>query len=121
MTAWAPPLLHKADGRADRLLGGALVGAEGEIGQEEGLPSGATSHHPGVVDHLVEGHGKRGLLPLDDHAEGVSHQGDVNAGLGEKLAVKGVVGGDGHDGRSRPLARPQSGNGESPGGASHDA
>ena len=96
LTASTPRLLDEALGVLDRLLVGALVGAEGHVAdQQRRLQPAAdgAGHH----QHLV--HADRGgrVVAEDDHRGGVADQDDVDAGLLGDLGRGIVVGGDHHD------------------------
>src|SRR5699024_11934147 len=58
-------LLHEPHGRLQRLGGGDLVGAEGQVGDDEGAPGGA-GDGGGHRHHLLHGDRQRGVLAEED-------------------------------------------------------
>ena len=96
LTASQPRLLDEALGVLDRLLVGALIGAEGHVADQQRTleaPAHGARHH----QHLV--HADRGgrVVAEDDHRGRVSDQDDVDARLVDDLRRGIVVGGDHHD------------------------
>ena len=53
--------------------------------------------HLGVVDHLVERHGQRAVVPLHDHRHAVAHQNAFDAGRVDQPGHRIVVRGDHRD------------------------
>jgi hypothetical protein len=89
-------LLDEAVGVLDRLLVGALVGAEGHVAdQQRGLQP--TADGLGEHEHLVHADGRRALMAQHDHRGAVAYQHDVDAGLLGDLGRRVVVCGDHHD------------------------
>jgi len=70
-----------------------LVGAEGHVGHDQGA-AGGRSHRPGVMEHLLHGHGQGVGAAEDDHGQGVADQDHVRAGLFHQPGRWEVVGGD---------------------------
>ena len=83
----------KPGGVADGLCGGGLVGAKGHVSDEEGALH-AASDGAGVVQHLVHGDWKGGLVTEDGHADGVADEDDINTGLVDEPRCGVVVGGE---------------------------
>ena len=88
--------LDEADGVAKGFGDVGVIGAEGHVGDDEGV-LGAAADGAGVVDHFVEGDGERVVVAEDDHAEGVADEEDVNAGLVGEARGRVVVGGEADD------------------------
>jgi hypothetical protein len=109
-------LLDEALRGTDRLLVGGLIGAEGEIGDEQravhAAPRGGGQHQ-----HLLDGHRDRGVVAEDDLGTGVADEHDVGAGGVDDLAAREVVGGDHHDRLAQALLLGQAwqGHGQPPG------
>ena len=70
--------LDQAAGVAQRILRAHLVGEERQVADEQ-RPLPRARHHAAVVDHLVERHRQGRVESLDDHAERVADQDDVDA------------------------------------------
>ena len=87
--------LHDADGAVEGFLGVSLVGAEGEVHHDQRALGGA-HHGLGVVNHLVQGDGQRGLVTRHHIRGAVAHQDDVHARLvhhgGHGVVVRGEHG-----------------------------
>ncbi len=72
--------LDDADGVAKGFGDVGVIGAEGHVGDDEGV-FGAAADGAGVVDHFVERDWEGVVVAEDDHAEGVADEEDVNTGL----------------------------------------
>ena len=89
-------LLEKTTGVAHRFGRVGLVAHERHVTHHHGL-TGPAGDQTGVVDHLVQAHRQGAVPALNDHAQRVAHQDQVEAGLIDQ-AGKGVdVGGHGGD------------------------
>ena len=88
--------LDEADGVAKGFGDVGVIGAEGHVGDDEGVFC-AASNGAGVVDHLVERHGKGVVVAEDDHAERVADEQDVYASLVGQARSRVVVGGETDD------------------------
>ena len=78
------------------LLPGILgigIAHERQVGHEKAAGS-ATTGAAGVVGHFFHGHGQGGIVPLQDHAQGIAHEYDLYAGFHENSGKTGVVGRD---------------------------
>ncbi len=86
-------LLHDADRAFQGELAVALVGPEGHVHYyQRALDS---SYHSGcVIDHLVEGNGKRRLVAMHDVGGTISHQHGVYARLVENAREREVIAGE---------------------------
>ena len=104
--------LHQPARRGQGALGGG-GGEEGQVADQQcaALPAGDAG---AVIDHLVHGHGHRGRVSLQDHAERVADQYHLDPGgvqqAGEARVVAGETadalaprlhGGEGRDGDRR--------------------
>ena len=91
------PGLHQHHGAAQRLFGGLVVGAKGQVANH---PSGAldaaqTAHHAfGVVAHGFQTDTRGAVQTLADHAQRVAHQNAFHASSIGHGGEGGVVGGD---------------------------
>jgi hypothetical protein len=94
-------LLHQPHGVVERLLG-RRVAHERHIDHEEGTPE-APRHATAVIDHLVDGHGHRGIETLNDHAEAIADEDDVGARKIDELREARVVRGKARDRLARLL------------------
>src|SRR6185312_4153036 len=88
--------LHDPDSRGQGLFGIGLVGPEWQIDHDEG-PVDPPNDRRGVVDHLVEGDGKGGLMSRHDIGSGVADQDDVDACAVEDPGEGVIVGSDHRD------------------------
>ncbi len=64
----------------DRLVGGHVEAQERHVHDQERVLH-APPDGPGMMDHVVEGDGQRGVVTQDHLAEGVAHQHHVDPGL----------------------------------------
>ena len=71
-------------------LGG--IAHEGHVPNQES-PTIAALHATDVIDHIFHGHRQSAVVPLQDHAKRIADQNDIYAGLTQKLAKTGVIGG----------------------------
>ena len=100
----AARLLENAAGRFDRPLDAQVIRRERQIDDDE-RPLDRPADHLGVIDHLVERHGQRRLVPLHDHRHAVADQNRVDARRIEH-GRRGIVVGRQHaDLSPRPSAR----------------
>ena len=90
-------LLDEALGGGDRLRIGGLVGAEGQVGDQERRLQPA-AHGARQHDHLVHRHGHGGVIAEHGHGARVADQHHVDAGGLGHLGRGEVVGGDHDDG-----------------------
>ena len=90
-------LLDEALGGGDRLRVGGLVGAEGQVGDQERRLQPA-AHGARQHDHLVHRHGHGGVIAEHGHGARVADQHHVDAGGLGHLGRGEVVGGDHDDG-----------------------
>ena len=88
-------LLEHAAGVAQGVGGAGLVAHERHVGDDVRLAGGADDGLH-VVQHLVHGHGDRGVVAEDDVAEAVADEDERDAGLFDEAGGRVVVGGD-HD------------------------
>lgn len=79
------------------LGGGGLVGAEGEIANEEGSGC-AAGDGAAMEEHVVEGNREGGVVAVDDHSGGVADEEHVDAGRVDVGGGGVVVCGDDGDG-----------------------
>ena len=86
-----PP--HHLRGGEDGLLVGGLVGAEGEVGDDEGVARTADDGG-GDVDHLVEADLLCLVVPEDHVRGGVSDEQALHAAVGQGAGGGVVVGGE---------------------------
>ena len=84
----AAGLLDEALGGGDRLLVGGLVGAEGQVADQERRAQPA-AHGAGEHEHLVERDRHRRRVAEHGHRAGVADQHDVDAGLLGRPAPRG--------------------------------
>jgi hypothetical protein len=84
--------LDEADGVAEGFGDVGVIGAEGHVGDDEGVLC-AAADSAGVVDHFVEGDGEGVVVAEDDHTEGITDEEDVNASLVGEARSRVVVGG----------------------------
>jgi hypothetical protein len=66
-------VLDEAEGVADGVVDGGMVGAVGHVGDQEGAVE-ATGNRSSVVEHLVEGDGEGVFVAEDNHAERVADE-----------------------------------------------
>ena len=92
----AAGFLDEALGGGDRLLVRRLVGAEGQIADQQGRAQSAP-HRGGQHQHLVDRHRDRRRVAEHRHRAGVADEHDVDAGLLGHLRRRVVVGRDHHD------------------------
>jgi hypothetical protein len=88
--------LHHHGGVAEGLCRAFLIGAERHVDDDKGA-LGATHHRASVQDHQVKRHGQRRFKAVHHHAEGISHQQEVDVFVGDRRRVS-VIGGERHDG-----------------------
>ena len=86
----------EADGVAKGFGDVGVIGAEGHVGDDEGVV-GAAADGAGVVDHFVERDGESVVVAENDHAERVANEEDIDAGLIGKARSRVVVGGETDD------------------------
>src|SRR5262249_36753466 len=55
---------------------------------------GSSGHRGAMVNHLLQGDGKGGGMPLHHHAEGIAHQENISPRVVENPGERRVVGGD---------------------------
>ena len=84
--------LHQTQGASKGLLRALVVAAKGQIGDQPGTLA-TTCDTSGVIDHLVEQHGHGAGLALQHHAERVTHQQRLDAGLFQHRGESGVIAG----------------------------
>ena len=83
-------LLHHADGRGEGLFGVALVGAEGEVDDDQRAADGLDDRLA-VVDHLIERDGQRGDVARHDVRGRVADQDNVHTGAVNDLRHRVIV------------------------------
>jgi hypothetical protein len=86
-------LLQEPAGGGQRVLAGALVGTERQVGHDHG-PAGAADHRRGQRDEVIDGHRDRGVVPEHDHAGRVADEQHRDPGLVEDVGGERVVGGE---------------------------
>ena len=90
-------LLDEANGVGNGIGDGAVIAAEGHVGDDERAAHGA-AHSAGMVEHLVDGDGERVFVAENDHGERVANEDEVDAGLIGETRGGIVVGGERGDG-----------------------
>ena len=90
-----PALLHQAHRIRQRELA-RRIAHEGQIGDQK-RPMQSACHRGAVVDHVIHGHRHGRVMSLDDHAEGVADQRDVDPGLIQPHRKAGVINGQAGD------------------------
>ncbi len=103
--------LDEADGVGDALGDRAVIAAEGHVGHDERAAHGA-AHGARVVQHLVDGDGKRVFMAENDHGERVADENEIDAGLVDKPRGGVVVGGERGDGLALALHFAERGHGD---------
>ena len=83
-------LFHEPDPGADRLLGGLLIAAKWQIGNDQRL-CGPARNGPGEENHLLHRDRERGGEAEDVIARRVANQEHLHAGLIENLCRQGVI------------------------------
>jgi hypothetical protein len=82
--------LHDAPGTAEGLFRGDLVRHEGKVGNDHGA-----MHHTGdglgVVNHLVEGDGQCRGVSLEDIADGIADQDEVDTRFVEQTGGQKII------------------------------
>ena len=82
-----------------RLLRADLVAHERHVGNEQ-TAADAASHHPGVINHFIEGDGKAIGLALHHHAKRIADEHSIDPGRVEKARHGVIVAGQ----HGQPLA-----------------
>ena len=103
-------LLDEADGVSESLGDRAVIAAEGHVGHDERAADGAADGAC-VVEHLVNGDGKRIFVAEDDLGERIADKDEIDACLIDKARGGVVVGGERGDGLALTLHFTERGHG----------
>ena len=104
-------LLDEADGVGESLGDRAVIAAEGHVGHDERAADGAADGAC-VVEHLVNGDGKRIFVAEDDLGERIADKDEIDACLIDKARGGVVVGGERGDGLALTLHFTERGHGD---------
>ena len=103
--------LDEADGVGKAFSDGAVIAAEGHVGDDESAANGA-ANGAGVVQHLVHGDGEGVVVAEDDHGERVADQQEIDAGFVDEAGAGVVVRGERGDGLALALHFTERGHGD---------
>jgi hypothetical protein len=104
----AAGFVHHPGGIAERHLRALLIGAERHVDHHQG-PLGAAHHRLAVQDHHVERDGERIFQAVDDVAQAVADQHQIDMVV-EQTGGVSVVAGQAHDGLTAGLVGDNLGN-----------
>ena len=72
-------------------------------GRPEQALDNAARHGPTVINHVIHGNRNSGFLTLEDHAERISDQEDIDAGIIQQPSKARIIGGQTGDLLARPF------------------
>ena len=101
-------LLNQPAGVAHRFFHAELKREERHVGHNQG-PLGTPAHRPRVMNHHVEGDGKRVVVAQDNHPQRVPHENDIHAGAVQKPRHREIISSPYGDLFAAFLHRPQIG------------
>ena len=93
---------HKANGVGNPFGNRAVIAAEGHVGHDQSATHGA-ANGARVVEHLVDGDGKRIFVAENDHGQRVADENEIDAGFVDEARSGVVVCGERGDGLALAL------------------
>ena len=96
LTAWQRASFENPAGVFDRPVRAQMKAGKRHIDDHQRLLNGPADHL-GMVDHFIERHGQRAVVPLHDHRHAVADQNAFDAGRIHEPRQRVVVSGDDRD------------------------